>query len=210
MGKKSKINTLVVKFTIQFLKLEGLPIACAKSLVYVTWRRGLKPENRGESDRVLCKVDNVVLSQKIDILCTLIQDVSTEKWKTKDKDLVLKVFAASKKLGKAKGVKGKEKDQEKEDAETKLKITEVAAIQLNLVDYANQDKPVKETYALNNQDDKPPTITFRIKAETIKFNGELLAPVADPAKEKKEAEKAEKLAKEQVRAVCICVYMLLC
>lgn len=115
-----------VKFVLNITKLDNLPLSCTKSLVYVSWKRGLKPENKGETDRVLCKKDSVIFNHKIEIAATLVQDVNTEKWKTKEKDLILRIFALSKKLGKGKkpAVEG-----EKE----RLKSTEVTAIKVCLL-----------------------------------------------------------------------------
>ena len=186
MGR-SKINTIVVKFTLTFVKVEKLPLSCTKSLISLTWKRGLKAENRGETERVLCKTDTVTFpnqkvrgrgenflvyfgyvcvvffipvegffslsflpfSSQADILCTLIQDVSTEKWKTKGKDIIIKVLAGTKRLGKGGGKKKKKDDKDGGEAEEeRMKFDEVAGIQLNLVEYANLDKPKKETIAL--------------------------------------------------------------
>ena len=79
-------------------------------------------------------------------------------------------------------------------------LTQVLSTQLNLVEYADCAKGQKEVLALNN-DDNPPTLSFRVKADWIKFNGELMKPVEDPEKEAKreakEAKKQEALERKQ-------------
>mmetsp|Transcript_7309 Transcript_7309/g.20780 ORF Transcript_7309/g.20780 Transcript_7309/m.20780 type:complete len:1096 (-) Transcript_7309:716-4003(-) len=170
MGKKNK---LTVRYVINVVRAENLPETCTKSLVYLEWQRGFKAENKGDGKRMMVKsIKKVVFdkTEKIEIVSTVIQDATTGKYLTKEK-----VISISLKCAKAvKNLKLAQKSGAKIDKEGRLAIEDVGGLQLNLINYTDQEKAKLEHYAIQNGP-KPASLSIKVKAEWLKCNGKLLA-----------------------------------
>lgn len=87
MPKKHEIK---VKFEIGLKSFFNLDNDLNGKFVWISWKRGGKSENKGETKRVLVSSCMAVFGQTISLASTLFQDDKTKKFESKKLELVFK------------------------------------------------------------------------------------------------------------------------
>jgi len=89
-GTKEK-NNIKIKFEFALRSVNGLSPKTNEKYVFITWKRGSKKENKGESKRV--KVNNGVANfndETLQFEATMVHHEKLKKWDSKTIDVAIK------------------------------------------------------------------------------------------------------------------------
>lgn len=182
-----------MRYLVTIREAENLPKRAKGKFVYVTWKRGGKADNKGETRYASCSGGSVTWNEPFEITSSLIRDEATGTFKTKSKKLVFRImFAgdnsterkkkADKKDKKSKGdasktEEGESKKDKKLSGAQRHKLRgehkEFASIYIDLVEYAKDGTNVQEDLALNSTD-PPAALSLRVESTWIKVGKHLL------------------------------------
>lgn len=85
-----KKNDVKIKFKVSLKSLYNLGGEEEGKNVFVTWKRGNKSKNKGESKKVPVKKGMAMLGDEFELDCTLFQDAKTRKFDSKKLEIVVK------------------------------------------------------------------------------------------------------------------------
>ncbi|GAM23412.1 hypothetical protein SAMD00019534_065870 [Acytostelium subglobosum LB1] len=156
--KAANKDTIKIQYQIKIGKLEGLPKTTTGS-VFVSWKRGKKSENHGDSNKIPVSNGSAVFDQSFTLDASLVKDKKGVYQSKKIK------FTVS---------------EEKEEKKGKKHVSSISSFEVDLAHYAEAKTERSKPFPINEKSKSSPMLTISFQATLLKMNGKTVVKANDP------------------------------
>ncbi|EFA85870.1 C2 calcium/lipid-binding region-containing protein [Heterostelium album PN500] len=156
-SKSSSKDTVKIQYQIKVNRIEGLPKS-SNSPLFVSWKRGKKPENQGETKRVTPKDGLANIEHLFNLDASLVKD----KKGYQPKKIKFTI------------TEEKEKDKGKKSQST------VGTIEVDLSQYAESKTERSRTFPINDKSKATANLVLSFQSTWLKLNGKSIVKADDP------------------------------
>ncbi|GAM19402.1 hypothetical protein SAMD00019534_025770 [Acytostelium subglobosum LB1] len=161
-GSSSK-DTVKIQYNIRINRIEGLP-RTSKSTVWVSWKRGKKPDNHGESKHCVAKDGTAIIDHPFTINASLLKD---KKGLYQPKKIKFSI------------TEDKEKDPKDKDKGKKTSSL-LGTVEVDLSQYAESKTERSRTFPINDKSKATANLSVSFQSSLLKVNGKSLIKTEDP------------------------------
>eukprot|EP01133_Synstelium_polycarpum_P007443 gene7443-8709_t len=159
-GKSSTKEEVKIQYHIKVNRIEGLP-KTASNPIWVSWKRGEKVENHGETKKITSKDGVAILDHPFTIEASLLKD----KKGYKEKKIRFTIT--------------EEKEKEKDKEKGKKHPIVLGTIDVDLSQYAESKAERSRTFPINDKSKATANLSLSFQATWLKVNGKTIVKADD-------------------------------
>ncbi|EGG18113.1 hypothetical protein DFA_06780 [Cavenderia fasciculata] len=151
-SSSSNKEEIKIQFNIRINKIEGLPKATA-NWIWVSWKRGKKIDNQGDSRRVVSKDGVATFDQPFSLQASLLKDKKGQFQPKKIKFTITE-----------------EKEKEKDKSGKKFATT-IGSVEVDLAHYAEAKTERSRTFPISDKSKVSTSLSLSFQSQLLKING---------------------------------------